>query len=712
MKTQLILLMLLVGSSLQAQTHISGRVRSTQGQPLAGANVTVVGTFDGAATDAEGRFRFVSSLPDSAWLEISYLGFKSHRQLLPRRDSVVVDVRLKELVNEMKAVTITAGSFEASDTKKAVILRPLDIVTTASAAGDIVGALNTLPGASRVADDGRLFVRGGDASETRTYLDGVPVPSPYNQGLPGVPVRGRYSPFLFNGTFFSTGGYSAEYGDALSGVLILNTNDLPAKSMLEVSLLSVGAGLQQHIVGKKQSLSLAANYFDLKPYMAVVPQNLDWGRAPHGGDLTLNYRRKTQGGGMFKVFSSGQLGRSRLNGVWGDTQTIRLQNDNVYTNVSLRQPLGNKLSLQSGVAHSYDQQLTLPGSLTLNRTEQVLTHRSVLRYQLSDAVSLKGGIETNYRKYDFGFRDSSSLNLGFSGWYNAAFAEMDVYLTNRITLRTGLRAESSAFTSSRRLANRTALAIKAGENGQFSAAYGRFFQDPDRDYLLYGVADREQADHYVLSYQYQAKKRLLRAEGFVKTYADLLQFEQPLGVNGPLQNIRNSGYGHAYGLDLLWRDQSIPYLDYWVSYSWLETQRLQHTQPVLAQPSFAPAHQLSVVGKYYFAKLTSQAGFTWTSVAGRPYDDPSTAAYPDGKTPAYHDLSVNWSYLTELFGNFTIVYASVSNVLGRDNVFGYRFVNDGSSWQRTEVGQTARRFFVVGVFISLGRNQRSDADAL
>ena len=45
--------------------------------------------------------------------------------------------------------------------------------------------------------------------------------------MPDVPGRGRFSPFMFGGTVFSTGGYSAEYGQALSGVInIITKRDL------------------------------------------------------------------------------------------------------------------------------------------------------------------------------------------------------------------------------------------------------------------------------------------------------------------------------------------------------------------------------------------------------------------------------------------------------------------------------------------------------
>src|SRR5690606_19575692 len=122
-------------------------------------------------------------------------------------------------------------------------LKPLDIVTTAGSAGNIVAALQTLPGTQTVGEDGRLFVRGGEANETQTYVDGIRVAQPYGATTNNLPTRGRFSPFLFKGITFSTGGYSAEFGEALSSVLLLNTIEEPEQEQTDIALMTVGVGL-------------------------------------------------------------------------------------------------------------------------------------------------------------------------------------------------------------------------------------------------------------------------------------------------------------------------------------------------------------------------------------------------------------------------------------------------------------------------------------
>lgn len=132
-------------------------------------------------------------------------------------------VILKESVNALDAVVITAGTFEAGDKARVSVLKPLDIVTTAGAAGDIIGALTTLPGAQTVGESGRLFVRGGEANETQTFVDGMRVAQPYGATANNTPTRSRFSPFLFSGVSFSTGGYSAEYGNCPGNYSVTRT---------------------------------------------------------------------------------------------------------------------------------------------------------------------------------------------------------------------------------------------------------------------------------------------------------------------------------------------------------------------------------------------------------------------------------------------------------------------------------------------------------
>ena len=198
-KNVLVVILVVLGIKVFSQTTVSGKVSDTKGQPLPGANIMIKGTYDGAGTDANGNFLFKTTEKGKQILVTSFVGYAMlEKEIVLDGSEVKVDFALKEQSNQLEDVVITAGTFEAADKKKSVTLQPLDIVTTPSAAGDIYGALTALPGASVVGEDGRLFVRGGDGYETKTFIDGLLVKKPYSSNTPDLPSRGRFSPFLFS----------------------------------------------------------------------------------------------------------------------------------------------------------------------------------------------------------------------------------------------------------------------------------------------------------------------------------------------------------------------------------------------------------------------------------------------------------------------------------------------------------------------------------
>ena len=71
-------------------------------------------------------------------------------------------------------------------------------------------------------------------------MDGNLVNNFFYSSTPGIATRGRFNPFLFKGTVFSTGGYSALYGKALSSALILESTDLPEKIQADPGIFTSG----------------------------------------------------------------------------------------------------------------------------------------------------------------------------------------------------------------------------------------------------------------------------------------------------------------------------------------------------------------------------------------------------------------------------------------------------------------------------------------
>jgi hypothetical protein len=726
----LLLLLLLMAASAQAQSLLSGIVRDASGQPLPGANVYLRTTFDGASTDSLGQFRFSTTQTGPFTLVATLVSYEVHEQAVvldgsPKR----FDIKLKEVRNQLGTVVITAGAFEASDEKRSTVLTTRDVVTTAGALADINGALNTLPGTTRVGDEGKLFVRGGAAGETKQYLDGLPLQSPYNAAVSGVPARGRFSPQLFKGTVFSTGGYSAEYGQALSAVVGLNSYDLAPETQTGISLLSVGMSLSHQERFERSSVAVTGDYINLQPYYGLVPQQWGWQKAPQSAGGSIALRQRTGELGIAKVygaFTRSEFALRQPDPAVDGGRPVALFNGNQYVNATFRSPLTRGWSLQTGAAGTRDEQIVRPDSQYLRELEQSVVGRVVLTNDSAGTYwNLKLGTEVLAQRYQLQYRaheGDATLRSEVEEGRAAAFAESDIAFSNKLVARAGARTEYSRVLGRWNAAPRLALAYQLSEGTQLSGAYGLFYQTPANDLLRTGQFNDalrfERATHYLVTYQRIKDNRTLRAEAYYKDYAHLTRYQVPVlhDLNAPLPfdpaAYSSTGRGYARGLDVFWRDRkSVKFLDYWVSYGLVDTRRQQRRDPQLAVPTFASRHNLSVVGKYWIQKLHTQVGGTYSYGSPRAYYDPNRPGYNQGRTPSFQDLSLNLSYVTSIRKNLTIVHLSCSNVLGRDNVFGYRYAptpDANGHYNSVPMMPSAPRMFFAALLISINKKQPAD----
>ncbi|MBC7417398.1 MAG: TonB-dependent receptor, partial [Pedobacter sp.] len=304
MKTFFTLLLLIFSIAVNAQTRISGAVKANNGERITGANIVIVNTYDGVSTDTAGKFKFTTIETGKQLIRYTAIGYKTDSVWINLTGvEVLLNLKLKEAVGELNMVTISAGILETGDQRKGAVLSSLDIATTAGAVADVVAALQTLPGTAQAFGENGLFVRGGSGAETQTYYDGMLVRNSFGSQLPDMNARSRFSPFLFKGTSFSSGGYSAQYGQALSSALLMESKDLPEKSSTEISLLSVGLSAAHTERTKNSALVVGGNYYNLKPTYSVFKQNINWDKEPIEKQGMVQYKWKPTQTGILKVFA-------------------------------------------------------------------------------------------------------------------------------------------------------------------------------------------------------------------------------------------------------------------------------------------------------------------------------------------------------------------------------------------------------------------------
>ena len=751
-RSLLVIVSLFYMTATIAQVKISGLVRDTKGEKLIGVNIAIKGSYDGATTNQEGKYSFETTAQDTVLVTATYLGFASQeKKIYIGKNDLTLDFSLKEKLNDLKAVVISAGAFEASDEKKSTVLKPLDIVTTAGSNGDNFGALKTLPGTQQTNDREGLFVRGGTGAETQTFIDGTWVRNAFSAAVPDLGARGRFNPFIFKGTVFSTGGYSALYGGALSSAVILETIDLPERSSANLNLSSVGLGasLQQLSKNKTSSWGVGYNYTNLTPYFLLIKQNIKYKQAPVAHQLDLNYRKKIGKTGIFKFY--GYLNHTAIN-IQRDNITsldynnsaksysdeFGVKNTNAYTNFTYKNYIKKSWKLNIGASVSYNKdnietkvldsnQEVVKDSNFINRAWITIANKNflattkvVLERSFDNLNTIRFGGEYIYGQ-DHNLYTIESLKpfVSFTPTqqnehYKSLFAEGDIYITNDLAGKVGLRAEHSSVLNQFNIAPRVSAAYKLNRRGQISVAYGMFYQKPELIYLMQNPnLNYMRADHYILNYQYQPKDRLLRVEAFYKNYFNLIKTNTVTAPAG----LSNLGKGYARGLELFYRDKkTLKGIDFWISYSYLNTKRDFLNYLRLVQPDFAATHTGSFVFKKFWPKYMFGINGTYTYSSGRPYinyNDTDPSHFMQDRTIDYHTLNLSLNYLKTIKKAFTVFVLGVNNPFGFKQEYGYNYASrdlnqDGILYRRA-ITPTARQFVFLGMFMSWGIDRTQEA---
>ena len=713
MKRILFILFTICQFSLIAQTTISGKVTDSKNNPINGANVYLDGTYDGTSTNDQGEFSFSTSEKGKQTLVISFISFETYIKTAEVTSLKNLKVKLRDDVNSLDAVVINAGTFEAGEKAKVTVLKPLDVVTTASALGDFVGALQTLPGTTTVAEDGRLFVRGGEAEETQIFIDGVRVFTPFTPSTNNIPSRGRYSPFLFKGISFSTGGYSAEYGQALSSVLLLNTIDKPVQEKTDLSFMTVGLGVGNTQIWDKNSFSINTSYINLAPYLEAFPDRNSWNKPFQTLNGEMVFRHEFKDESLLKLYGAYSytdfdVVQEDIN--YEDGFRFAMQNRNLYFNASYKNKFGNNWKYETGISFTNDNSDLKIFDDKINSNQNSAHIKFKLKKRFSDRFKLNFGSEYFISDFNESYTplNANKFDYGFNNNIFASFLETDIYFSKNLAAKVGVRAENTSLLDEFTLSPRASISYKSGKNSQFSFAYGQFYQNPKSDYLKFNTDFKsENTSHLIANYQTTKSGQIFRIEAYYKDYKDLVKFDDNLPTFN--STFKNNGSGYAKGVDVFWRQNGkIKNTDYWVSYSFLDTKRDYRNYTTSATPNFAAKHNISLVSKHWIEKWKSQVGFSYSFASGRNYTNPNESGFLNNKTKNYNSVSLNWAYLID---QQKILYLSVNNALGTRNVFGYNYKNTpnvNGNFDRQAIVPNADSFFFVGFFWSISDDKKSN----
>lgn len=725
----LTLLLILTGYFINAQISVSGKV-NYRNKGVKDISVTLKDSYDGATTDENGNYSFQTSEKGSHILVFSHPKFvEVEKTVVLGSESLIVNSDLKEQISEIDAVVISAGSIEASDRKRATaLLTPIDIYTTAGTNGQVSSALETLPGVQKIGETEGLFVRGGTGAETKFFMDGNLVNNFFGNSVPGIKSMDRLNTSLFKGNVFSSGGYSAMYGQALSSVLVLESIDFPERNSVDIGIspIFISGGFQNVDAEKTRSFGISGAYTSLVLMTELLTFNNNFTKVPESFGTNFNFRIKNKNGGILKYYGSFDTNTLGLQSESlepdSDFDNTSLKGKNTFHNLSFRQKFGKYLvNLGSSytfnnnlinLSNTYEDVEFNPNSIDV--TGKYFNAKGTLEMKINKISALRGGIELNRT------RENTAVTLSpvpyrLNNDITSVFAETDLGLSNDFSAKIGLRSEYSSALDEWNIAPRLALAYRLSKNWTSSLAYGIFYQNPENQFVGNHELNYQKSEHYILQVQRSEEGRSFRLEAFYKNYDRLIKnrSEEYRAVA-----FNNNGDGFAKGIELFWRDKkSIKNIDYWLSYSFLDSKRNFQNYDQSLFPNFAAKHTLSVVAKKFVTDWKTGFNLSYSYASGRPYynfltdSDGNYYLNARGKVKDFNALNFSLNYLPNLGKKdakaFTVLVLSVNNILGQKNTYGYNFSNDGL--RSKPILPSADTFIFIGAFISFGIDRTQDA---
>lgn len=224
------LLVLLAGGAAapllgQGTGIISGRVRDAEtGRPLGDVRVEVTGAQRVATTDTLGEFR-MREVP-AGWhrvraLRIGYRPMRRDSVLVRSGEALVLDLpleRLRNAIDTLRAIDITSTPD--------IVLDPMATATTQRITGEEIRRLPVSTVEEAVALTAGTVgssYRGGRAGQESFIIDGLAVKNQLDASTGGLGLRVPVD--MLTEASLVTNGFSARYGQALSGLINVTTKD-------------------------------------------------------------------------------------------------------------------------------------------------------------------------------------------------------------------------------------------------------------------------------------------------------------------------------------------------------------------------------------------------------------------------------------------------------------------------------------------------------
>jgi TonB family protein len=633
-------------------------------KPMAGVKIRIKDTEAEAITDDKGHFEFVDLPLGMHKVELSgqkLVTVATEEELQKdQKKTVKYYVRIREEgIDEETVVRASRIKKESVQT----VIRTEEARRVPGTQGDTLKVVQNLPGVARSAlGSGALIVWGSAPADTRVNVDGVEIPALYHVGG----LRSTLNGDLVRSIDLLPGGYGADYGRGLGGLVKVETRALPQKGVhgyVAADVLDASAMLTATL-SPSVRLGLAGRYSYLDRILAAVTtQDIgDYFPIPryddYQGILSIKVARDENIDVVF-LGSDDHLRRSIPS---TDPASVRSENDDSsfyrgfvrYTKLNAD---GSSFVITPSVGYDSSSSITKFGPTPTRSTSTAWRYglRSAYRKKLAKFATLSvgadllgtlthsarsGSLDIPPREGDiFVFGRPPGDDVNADDWRNHildvgpfVFAELTA---GKLTIVPGLRIDSYMMEGSATkpgivgITNvgyshldwgvdpRLSITYRAHKRLTLTSSVGLYHQAPDPSDLSAVFGNPQlgllSALHVSLGGALKLTGTLtLELVGFYKQLWDLPSRNEaptpPLAVA-----LVQEGIGRSYGGQLLLRQELFKGFFGWITYSLSRSERQDHPDRDWRLFDFDQTHVLGVVASYEWRGLVAGVRFRWTS---------------------------------------------------------------------------------------------------
>jgi len=553
-------LLIVAGSPApKAQGSIEGRVRAAdEGWPVSVARVAVSGTDIAAVTGPDGMFSLRDVPAGTHTLEVSVAGLQEQRfgsiQVLAGQVTpAILEMRLIPLLVEQVVVTPTRQEATSDRPESVRSLSADDIDRMPLLGDDLSRAMATLPGAAAGDKSAAFSMRGGETNETRIILDGLEIQEPFHlkdlQSVSGiVDTRSIAMADVLSG------GFPAQYGDSMSGVVDLSTESPSGSSRTSVAASNVNARLANEGTFHEGSASWLASVRAWYPDAALELVN------PGGEEITPSYydllgKTQVRFGEGSSLSGNLLLARDQVDFKGEDTgESTSLGYGSRYAWITLKSaPTAGVLSqtvISAGQSES-ERGGSVGGGP--ENPAQVSDSRSFgfggikqdWSFASSDRSLLKWGLGARrlVATYDYSSHAESGTVpldgsvpgsvtdrravLQASGWALGGYVAERLRLPQSLTMELGVRWDRQTYAADSQISPRVNLVYAPGTKSILRAAWGRFSQSQGIHELqvedgVTGFFPAQHSQHWMVGFERIPSPRWrFRIDAYLKQMSDL-----------------------------------------------------------------------------------------------------------------------------------------------------------------------------------------------